>query len=264
MTKQKDKYRPTAESSWFGSLLPTYLFMHIFRSLIKPVSKEQFYDLPAHLHPATNYQRLLKQKSNPTVSGPANNSLMQRLFNAFKPKLMVAALLVLVSTVLAMVGPMFLKKIIHFLEKHKTLRLEQHNAQYYLLVWLGLYVLRIFFGELGDKQFFDSGIAVDQALTEAITEKLSRLPMTVKRHIPKGELMNYVMIDVKLVGYFFKYVSVAVSSPVTLLFATILLLFSGQSYNIIMAFVLLQFASVLFFIAQRMSAHKRNKFEQQY
>lgn len=76
--------------------------------------------------------------------------------------------------------------------------------------------------------------------------------------------MNYIMIDVKLVGYFFKYVSIAISSPATVLMATALLLLSGQPYSIIMALVLIQFTLVLLVIAQRMAANKRDKFEHQY
>ncbi len=45
------------------------------------------------------------------------------------------------------------------------------------------------------------------------------------------------MVEVKLIGYFFKYLSIAISAPVSILIATALILMSGVDYSFIMAAV---------------------------
>ena len=54
-------------------------------------------------------------------------------------------------------------------------------ARSYLLIWLGLYLLRVMLSELGEKYFFHTGIKVDQVLVEEITRKVDGLPSSVRR-----------------------------------------------------------------------------------
>jgi hypothetical protein len=65
------------------------------------------------------------------------------------------------------------------------------------------------------------------------------------------------MVDVKLVGYFFKYVTYGLTSPTALLMGTFFVLSSGQPYTIIMAAILLMVASLLRLITETMSKRKR-------
>lgn len=76
--------------------------------------------------------------------------------------------------------------------------------------------------------------------------------------------MNYFMIDLKLISYFFKYLIFGVASPSVLLIATVSLLLTGQPYNFLSAFALLQVAAVLFFITERIFVHRRTKLDYQY
>lgn len=134
----------------------------------------------------------------------------------------------------------------------------------YLLIWVGLYLLKLLIGEIGDKVFFNIGLKVDEALIEDITRKIARLPSTIKNHIPKAELINYVMIDVKLVGYFFKYITHGLTAPTVLIVGTFMTLSSGQPYSILMALTLMAVVLLLKIISEFMYRKKREKLRYQY
>lgn len=72
------------------------------------------------------------------------------------------------------------------------------------------------------------------------------------------------MVEVKLIGYFFKYLSIAISAPVSILIATALILMSGVDYSFIMAIVLILIGFLLFKITQNISKTKHKKLKKQY
>jgi hypothetical protein len=47
------------------------------------------------------------------------------------------------------------------------------------------------------------------------------------------------MIDVKLVAYFFKYITIALTAPTIIIMGTVFLLVAGQSYSIMMTITLI-------------------------
>jgi hypothetical protein len=69
-----------------------------------------------------------------------------------------------VATVLAMMGPLLMKKVIYYLEKKKTIPAQFAEVLNYLMIWLGVFLLKILVGEIGDKLFFNIGLKVDSAL----------------------------------------------------------------------------------------------------
>lgn len=72
------------------------------------------------------------------------------------------------------------------------------------------------------------------------------------------------MVEVKLIGYFFKYLSIAISAPISIVIATILLLISGVDYSLIMAVVLVFIVLLLFKITRDISKVKHKKLNKQY
>jgi hypothetical protein len=65
--------------------------------------------------------------------------------------------------------------------------------------------------------------------------------------------MNYVMIDVKLVAYFFKYITIALTAPTIIIMGTVFLLVAGQSYSIMMTITLIILSFILFTIVRWIS-----------
>jgi hypothetical protein len=61
------------------------------------------------------------------------------------------------------------------------------------------------------------------------------------------------MIDVKLVAYFFKYITIALTAPTIIIMGTVFLLVAGQSYSIMMTITLIILSFILFTIVRWIS-----------
>ena len=150
--KHKPKYYPSPENTFLKALVPSYLFRHIFHSFLRPISNEQFFDLPSRLKSVPT-----PHQSNTSNSIPACHShhpLLWIIYSLLRPKFLIASLLVFLSTLAAMLGPTILKKVIYFLERHKTSNPEASSASSALGIWAFLLLLKIILGEAGDKLFF--------------------------------------------------------------------------------------------------------------
>lgn len=98
----------------------------------------------------------------------------------------ISALLVGIAAIIGMLCPLYIKKIIHFLEEHHFHKDHQSKAQTYLATWAVLYVVRFILDELGERMIFETGLKVEQYTVGLITKKISRLPSKLLRHTPKA------------------------------------------------------------------------------
>ncbi len=73
--------------------------------------------------------------------------------------------------------------------------------------------------------------------------------------------MNFIMLDVKLVGYFFKYASFGVTTPVTLCMSLLLALLFGQPYSMICSLVMIVVGYVLLLIAKNIGERRKHKLD---
>lgn len=129
----------------------------------------------------------------------------------------------IVGVCLSLAGPLVIKHIIAFLRISRPSNEQESTVYWHAGLWIGMFLLRIFVNEAAERLIFFQAVKMEEVLSIELLHKITRLSPSYRHRLEKGQLLNYMTVDVKLVFDFLKSCTFLFSAPTTILTVQIFL-----------------------------------------
>ena len=166
------------------------------------------------------------------------------LFEMFKTDILIGIVMSVIVALLIIESPLIMKKILAHIQTPKATVDETNAVRGVIKMWLGVFVIKIFFNEFTERKFFMVGLRLQLLLTNLFMRKITHLSLN-SIHSSKPEVMNYLIVEIKKVEIFFKKGSWLFSQPPVLVLGMLMIFLK----NFWLGFLTLQM--VLGFVAIR-------------
>lgn len=170
-----------------------------------------------------------------------------------------AGFLAIAAAGMAFSGPLVIKQILNYVKQRNPTPEQTSEAYMFTGVWIAIYCLRIFVSEYTERLIFNQAVKTEQILTVSLFSKMTRLSPAYRLHTDKGELLNYLNVDIKLVFSCVKSCAILFGSPVTLIVVQAFLVKEVGHYGWVLTGVLAIAGGVQVFLNKKMSSVRNRK-----
>lgn len=150
----------------------------------------------------------------------------------------MAAILAVITAGLTYAGPLFIARILTYINKEHASKHDKHTATTYAVMWFVCYLIRIFCNENVNRLCNNASIRTDQIINLLVYDKMMCLSGTYRRFLKKGEFITHFNVRTKIICNFIKSSGALFSAPTTLIMAIIFVFIQVGAYGAVLPVVI--------------------------
>ena len=148
-------------------------------------------------------------------------------------------MLAVITAGLTYAGPLFVSKILLYINNQHPTNQNKRTAYTYAWLWLIFYLVRIFCNENVNRLCNMASIRADHIINLVVYDKMMCLSNSYRRFLKEGDFITHFSVHTKIIINFLKAFAALFSAPTTLILAVIFVFIQVGAYGAVLPVVIL-------------------------